>query len=153
LRETAPRIVGKDGQIPSFSGFLAEIVVQIPGLFREEGAFIARSLSQLHIGGKLAVLKRLADTLSGTLPGTDLGGLIVTGSFDEDAMHCIPAIQCSKPAKTVAAAVQGFQGVCDLGGGILVIRGRDNALSLAIGVDAPPQHMVDVSRAKRKSRG
>src|SRR5699024_2931034 len=43
LRETAPRIVGKDGQIPSFSGFLAEIVVQIPELFREEGAFIARS--------------------------------------------------------------------------------------------------------------
>ena len=75
------RIVGKDGQIPSFSGFLAEIVVQIPELFREEGAFIARSLSQLHIGGKLAVLQKLADTLSGTLPGNDLGGLIVTGSF------------------------------------------------------------------------
>ena len=41
--------------------------------------------------------------------------------------------------------VQGFQGVCDLGGGLLLLKGRDNALSLAIGVAAQPQHMVDVS--------
>ena len=77
LRETAPRIVGKAGQIPGFSGFLAEIVIQFPESFRKEGAFIARCLSQLHIGGKLAVLQKLADTLGGTLPGNDLGGLVV----------------------------------------------------------------------------
>ena len=153
LRETAPRIVGKDGQIPSFSGFLAEIVVQIPELFREEGAFIARSLSQLHIGGKLAVLQKLADTLSGTLPGNDLGGLIVTGSFAVGKMDSILGIPCSDAANPVAAMVQGFQGVCDLGGGLLLLKGRDNALSLAIGVAAQPQHMVDVSLGKRKSRG
>jgi len=153
LRETAPRIVGKDGQIPSFSGFLAEIVVQIPELFREEGAFIARSLSQLHIGGKLAVLQKLADTLSGTLPGNDLGGLIVTGSFAVGKMDSILGIPCSDAANPVAAMIQIFQGVCDLGGGLLFLKGRDNALSLAIGVAAQPQHMVDVSLGKRKSRG
>ena len=153
LRETTPRIVGKDGQIPSYSGFLAEIVVQIPELFREEGAFIARSLSQLHIGGKLAVLQKLADTLSGTLPGNDLGGLVVTGSFAVGKMDSILGIPCSDAANPVAAMVQGFQGVCDLGGGLLLLKGRDNALSLAIGVAAQPQHMVDVSLGKRKSRG
>ena len=153
LRETAPRIVGKAGQIPGFSGFLAEIVVQIPELFREEGAFIARSLSQLHIGGKLAVLQKLSDTVGGTLPRNNLGGLVITGCFAMGQMDSILGIPCGDAANPVAAMVQGLQGVCDLGGGLLLLKGRDNALSLAIGVAAQPQHMVDVSLGKRKSRG
>ena len=153
LRETAPRIVGKAGQIPGFSGFLAEIVIQFPESFRKEGAFIARCLSQLHIGGKLAVLQKLADTLGGTLPGNNLGGLVVTGCFAVGQMDSILGIPCSDAVDPIAAMVQIFQGVCDLGGGLLLLKGRDNALSLAIGVSSQPQHMVDVSLGKRKSRG
>src|SRR5699024_5449326 len=127
-----------------FSGFLAEIVIQFPESFGKEGAFIARSLSQLHIGGKLAVLQKLSDTLGGTLPGNDLGGLVVTGSFAVGKMDSILGIPCSDAANPVAAMVQIFQGVCDLNSGLLFFKGRDNALSLTIGVAAQPQHMVDV---------
>ena len=56
FRGTAPRIFGKAGQISGFSGFIAEIIVKIPDLFCETGAFISFGLGQLHIGGKLAVL-------------------------------------------------------------------------------------------------
>ena len=68
-------------------------------------------------------------------------------------MDSILGIPCGDAANPVASMVQGFQGVCDLGGGLLLLKDRDNALSLAIGVAAQPQHMVDVSLGKRKSRG
>ena len=41
-------------------------------LFCKEGAFIACRFCKLHIGGKLATLQKLPDTLCGALPGLSL---------------------------------------------------------------------------------
>ena len=153
LRETTTRITCEAGQIPGFSGFLAEIVVQIPELFRKEGAFIACRLGQLHIGGKLAILQKLADTLGGALPGNDLGGLVVTGCFAVGKMDAVLGIPCGDAADPVAAVIQIFQNVCEFGGGFLLFKGCNHTLPLAVRVAAQPQHVVDVSLCKRKSRG
>ena len=68
-------------------------------------------------------------------------------------MDSILGIPCSDAANPVAAMVQGFQGVCDLGGGLLLLKGRDNALSLAISVATQPQHMVKLRLRNGKSEG
>ena len=62
FREPGPLNTGQTGQIPGISGFIAEIVVQMPKFFRKEGAFIACRFCKLHIGGKLATLQKLPDT-------------------------------------------------------------------------------------------
>ena len=78
FREPGSLNTGQTGQIPGISGFIAEIVVQMPKFFCKEGAFIACRFCKLHIGGKLAALQKLPDTLCGTLPGNDLGRPVIT---------------------------------------------------------------------------
>ena len=78
FREPGSLNTGQTGQIPGISGFIAEIVVQMPKFFRKEGAFIACRFCKLHIGGKLAALQKLPDTLGGALPGNDLGRPVIT---------------------------------------------------------------------------
>ena len=153
FRETAPWIVGKAGQIPGFSGFIAEIVIQIPELFRKEGTFIALGLGQLHIGGKLAGLQKLADTLGGALPGNDLGGLVITGRLSVRQVDAVLGIPYGNAANPVAAGIEVLQIGCDLGGGLLLFKSCHNAFTLPVRVASQPQHMVDVGLGKRKSRG
>ena len=153
FREPGPLNNGQTGQIPGFSGFIAEIVVQMPKFFRKEGAFIARCLGQLHIGGKISVLQKLADTLGGALPGNDLGGLVVTGCFAVGKMDAVLGIPCGDAADPVAAVIQIFQNVCDFGGGFLLFKGCNHTLPLAVRVAAQPQYMVNIRLGKRKSRG
>lgn len=150
-RETTTRITCEAGQIPGFSGFLAEIVVQIPELFRKEGAFIACRLGQLHLGGKLAILQKLADTLGGALPGNDLGGLVVTGCFAVGKMDAVLGIPCGDAADPVAAVIERFQYLGNFGGGFLLLKGRHNALPLTVCVAAQPQHMVNIRLCKEKA--
>ena len=68
-------------------------------------------------------------------------------------MDTILGIPCSDAADPVAADIEGLQIGRNLGNGFLYFKGCDNALSLAIGIAAHPQHMVDVGLGKRKSRG
>ena len=125
----------------------------MPKFFRKEGAFIACRLSQLHIGGKISVLQKLADTLGGAIPGNDLGGLVVTGCFAVGKMDAVLGIPCGDAADPVAAVIERFQYLGNFGGGFLLLKGCNHTLPLAVRVAAQPQHMVDVSLCKRKSRG
>ena len=138
FRETAPWIVGKAGQIPGFFRFIAEIVVQIPELFRKEGTFIALGLGQLHIGGKLAGLQKMADTLGGALPGNDLGGLVITGRLSVRQVDAVLGIPCGNAANPVAAGIEVLQIDCDLGSGLLLFKSCHNAFPLPVRVAAQP---------------
>ena len=153
FREPGSLNTGQTGQIPGISGFIAEIVVQMPKFFRKEGTFIARCLGQLHIGGKISVLQKLADALGGALPGNDLGGLVVTGCFAVGKMDTVLGIPCGDAADPVAAVIERFQYLGNLSGSFLLFKGCNHTLPLAVRVAAQPQHMVDVILGKRKSRG
>ena len=153
FREPGPLNTGQTGQIPGFSGFIAEIVVQMPKFFRKEGAFIACRFGQLHIGGKISVLQKLADTLGGALPGNDLGGLVVTGCFAVGKMDAVLGIPCGDAADPVTAVIESFQYLGNLSGGFLLFKGCNHALSLAVCIAAQTQHMVNIRLGKRKSRG
>ena len=152
-RESISLDARQAGKIPGIPGILAEIVVQVPELCGKKGAFIARRFRQLHIGGKLTFLQKLSNTLGGALPGYDLGRLVVTGRLPMGKTDTVLGIPCGDAADPVAAMVQIFQGIRDLGGGLLLLKDRHNAFPLAVRVAAQPQHMVDVSLGKRKSRG
>ena len=147
LREPAFRIFRKAWQIPGFFGFIAEIVIQIPELFRKLGALIAFCFSKLHIGGKLPVLQKLPDAPGGVLPGNDLGGPVMPGGFPVRKMDTVLTVPCGDTAgfchQAVSAVIKGFQIVCDL----------SNRFPLPVGVAAQPQHMVNIRLGKRKSRG
>ena len=68
-------------------------------------------------------------------------------------MDTVLAIPHSNAADPVASVKKAFQMVRDLGGGLLFFKSSDDALSLADGIAAQPQHMVNVRLGKRKSRG
>ena len=68
-------------------------------------------------------------------------------------MDAVLGIPCGDAADSVAAVIQIFQNVCEFGGGFLLFKGCNHTLPLAIRVAAQPQHMVDASLCKRKSRG
>ena len=67
-------------------------MIQIPELFCKEGAFIACRFCKLHIGGKLAALQKLPDTLCGALPGNDLGRPVITDRLPVGKMDTILGI-------------------------------------------------------------
>ena len=153
FREPGSMYARQAGKIPGFSGFLTEIVIQMPKFFRKERAFIASSFGQLHIGGKLALLQKLADTLGGALPGNDLGGLVITGRLPVGKMDAVLGIPCGDAADPVAAVIERFQYLGNFGGGFLLFKGRNHTLPLSVRVAAQPQHMVNIRLGKRKSRG
>ena len=68
-------------------------------------------------------------------------------------MDTVLAIPCGDTADPVASVKKTFQIVRDLGGGLLFFKSSDDALPLAVGIAAQPQHMVNVRLGKRKSRG
>ena len=144
---------GQTGQIPGISGFIAEIVVQMPKFFCKEGAFIACRFCKLHIGGKLATFQKFPDALCGALPGNDLGRPVITDRLPVGKMDTILGIPCAHTAKAVAAVVQRFQYLGNLSGGFLLFKGCNHTLPLAVCIAAQTQHMVNIILGKRKSRG
>ena len=128
-------------------------MVQIPELFCKEGAFIACRFCKLHIGGKLAALQKLPDTLCGALPGNDLGRPVITDRLPMGKMDTILGIPCAHTAKAIAAVVQRFQYLGNLSGGFLLFKGCNHTLPLTVCIAAQTQHIVDVILGKRKSRG
>ena len=105
FREPISPNTGQAGKIPGISGFLAEIVVQMPKFFSKEGAFIARRFRQLHVSCKLTVLQKLTNTLGGILPGNDLGGCVVTGRRSMGKMDTVLGIPCGNATDPVATVI------------------------------------------------
>ena len=62
-------------------------------------------------------------------------------------------IPCGDVSKPVATMVKDFQGICDLWDRLLLFKKHNNPFSLPVRIATQPQHMVNVTLGKRKSRG
>ena len=157
FRKAVRQIFCQTGQIPGCSGFLAEIVVQIPEFFCKEGPFIAWSLSQFHIGGKPAVLQKLSDALGSSLPGQDLPGRSKPGGFSSGNVNTLlikphadfSAIQF----EAIAAVIQFRQTLRNLlSGPAFHIFQRHHHPKMGV-ISAQDEYPIDLLSGKRKSGG
>ena len=151
LREAPLRILRQAFQIPGDSGFLAEIVVQIPKLLCQKFSLIPFRFCQFNVGGKLPSFQKLSNPLCGNNPGNHLGRPVIPGRFSmrqPDALLVVPDIHT---ANAIAPVVELLQIGSNFAGGFLFFKGSYNPLPLPVGIAAQTQDVINLFLGKRES--
>ena len=117
VRETTELILMENRQIVSLTGFIAQIMVQIPDRLRQFLTLIAGSFHQFHIGCELTVFKQFSNTGCGIFPRNDLRSGTVDGRGTFGKVNAIFGIQCRNISTvlfdTETAVIDFFQSLGD----------------------------------------